>query len=290
MKAVDQIELLGSYWTIAGGALPHTDREFSPFPFRDRVAALSKAGFRGMGLWHADLEHILKNHSLAEMKRIFDDHGIRHLELEFLMDWFVDGPERRASDRRRALLLQASQALGAHHIKVGDFFQKKTPMPRLIDEFGALCEEAATYGATIGFELMPFAMIDTLDEALQMVEGADADNGGIIFDLWHVVKLGIPYAAAAAIPARYLISIELNDGYIVPPKGMSFLIETTENRFFCGQGEFDVRGFVAAMWNGGYRGPVGIEVLRKEIRDWPLDKIVTTAFETTMAQYEGLEG
>ena len=34
-----QPELLASYWTISGG-LPHTDREYSPYDFRERVKAV----------------------------------------------------------------------------------------------------------------------------------------------------------------------------------------------------------------------------------------------------------
>jgi len=284
----NRVDLLGSYWTIAGGAIPHTGPEYSPFDFRDRVEALARAGFSGMGIWHADLEHVLQSYTLTEMKQILDDNGIRHMELEFLYDWFVDGEEKRLSDIRKSLLLEASAALGAHHVKVGDFFQKKTPMPKLIDCFGALCEDAARFGAVIGFELMPHAMIETLEESLAMVEGANAPNGGIILDLWHVVKLGIPYEQAAAIPARFLISVEINDGYLVRPEGMEFVTETTEHRKFPGEGEFDVRGFVEAIWNAGYRGPVGVEVLSKEIRSWPLQRIVSTAWETTSKQFEGL--
>jgi hypothetical protein len=41
--------------------------------------------------------------------------------------------------------------------------------------------------------LMPFAMIDALEDALVMIEGAADANGGIIFDLWHLAKLGIPH-------------------------------------------------------------------------------------------------
>lgn len=42
------VELLGSFRIIAGRAYPHTDHAYSPFDFRDRVEALSKAGFKGM--------------------------------------------------------------------------------------------------------------------------------------------------------------------------------------------------------------------------------------------------
>ena len=39
------------------------------------------------------------------------------------------------------------------------------------------------------------------------------------------------------------------------------------------------------MTKSGYGGPVGIEVLSKELRTWPLEKAVRTAYETTAAQF-----
>ena len=82
-------EILASYWTICGGAEPHTDHEWSPFGLRERAEAASKAGFTGLGIWHADLVHLKERHQLAEMRHILADNGIRHLELEFLTDWFL---------------------------------------------------------------------------------------------------------------------------------------------------------------------------------------------------------
>ena len=70
-----KVELLASYWTISCG-VPHTDREYSPFAFRDRVQSAARAGFTGFGIWHADLEHVLRQHTLREMKQILDDNGI----------------------------------------------------------------------------------------------------------------------------------------------------------------------------------------------------------------------
>ena len=105
------VELVASYWTIAGGALPHTDREYSPFDFQDRVQAAAKAGFKGVGIWHADLDHILVSRSLTEMKQIFDDNGIKHIELEFLTDWFLDGDRKHESDVQKKKLLEVYRAL-----------------------------------------------------------------------------------------------------------------------------------------------------------------------------------
>lgn len=279
-----QVDLLASYWTISCG-LPHTDKEYSPFDFRDRVESAARAGFTGFGIWHADLEHVLKTRTLAEMKQIFDDNGIEHVELEFLTDWFLDGERKKKSDVCKKMLLDAAEALQAHHIKVGDFYQEKTPMPRLIESFAELCGDAAERGTKVGFELMPFAMIRTLEESLQLVKSAGARNGGICFDTWHIVKLKIPYDELRRIASEYIISVELNDGTFECP--WSLHEDTVNHRRLCGEGEFDVRGFIAAMQEAGYRGPWGIEVLSEELRGWPLQRLTTQAFETTMAQFSG---
>jgi sugar phosphate isomerase/epimerase len=153
----NNVELLASYWTISAG-LPHTDREYSLFDFKDRVEAAARAGFKGFGLWHADLDHILQRRSLQEMKRIFDDNGIKHIELEFLTDWFLDGERKKQSDIRKKKLFAAAEALQAKQVKVGDFYYEKCPMPRLIEAFAALCAEAAEHGTRIAFEPMAAAM------------------------------------------------------------------------------------------------------------------------------------
>jgi sugar phosphate isomerase/epimerase len=280
---MENVELLGSYWTIAGGALPHTDREYSPFDFQDRVVAAANAGFKGIGIWHADLEHILEKRSLKEMKRILDDNGIKYLELEFLTDWFLEGEQKKQSDIRKKMLLTAAEALGARHIKVGDFLRQTTPMPHLIESFAALCAEGAEHGTRILFELMPFAMIATLQAALEMVEGANAENGGIVFDLWHLAKLGISYDEVASVPTRYIMGVELNDGTFKAP--WSLHEDTINHRRLCGEGEFDVKGFINCLHKTGYRGPWGIEVLSQELRQKTLHELTTRSFVTTMAQF-----
>jgi sugar phosphate isomerase/epimerase len=277
------VELLASYWTISAG-FPHTDREYSPFDFRDRVESAARAGFRGFGLWHQDLDHVLEKYSLQEMKKILDANGIKHIELEFLTGWFLDGERKHQSDLRRDRLLDAAEVLGARHIKVGDFYQEQYSLPRVVDEFANLCAEAANHGTRVGFELMPFAMIRTLPETLAMIEGAGAANGGISLDLWHIVKLGIPYNKISQIPAEYIVSVELNDGTF--QAHWSLHEDTVNHRRFCGEGEFDVPGFIRSVEHTGYKGPWGIEVLSEELRKLPLEELTTRAFTTTIKQFQ----
>jgi sugar phosphate isomerase/epimerase len=280
MKKVD---LLASYWTIAGNVHPHSEQEFSPFDFEARVKAASKAGFTGIGLKEADVEHILERRSLREMKQILDDNGIKHVELEFISDWFLDGEKKKQSDKTKHLLLTAAEALGARHIKAGDFDSQITPMPRLIESFAALCHDAENYGTKILFELIVDAMIKTLPETLEMVTGAGAKNGGIMLDLWHIVKLRIPYEEVARIPMQYMLGVELNDGTLECP--WSLHEDTINHRKFCGEGEFDIKGFVKCILNAGYQGPWGIEILSQDLRKKSLQEAATQAFNTTIAQF-----
>jgi sugar phosphate isomerase/epimerase len=276
------VELLASYWTISCG-IPHTDREYSPFDFRDRVESAARAGFKGFGIWHADLEHVLITRSLREMKQILDDNGITHIELEFLTDWFLEGERKKQSDMRKKLLLDAAETLRAHHVKVGDFFHEKAPMSRVIESFAGLCAEGAERGTKIGFELMPFAMIDTLEDSLKLVENAGAPNGGICLDTWHIVKLAIPFDRVRQIPSQYITSVELNDGTFECP--WSLHEDTVNHRRLCGEGEFDVTSFIRAVQTAGYDGLWGIEVLSAELRKWPLERLTMEAFRTTIAQF-----
>jgi len=281
----NDVELIASYWTLAGGAEPHTDHEYSVFDFKDRVEACAKVGFKGIGIWHADLVHTLKRRPLSEIKRILDDNGMKHIELEFLGDWFLTGEKKKQSDIVKGDLLEAATVLGARHIKVGDFFHTDTPMPQVIDSFAALCKDAAAHGTKVVYELMPFAMIDTLQDTLTMLKGAAAKNGGIIFDLWHIVKMGIPYEEVARFPMEYFFGVEINDGTFTAP--WSLHEDTINHRRLCGEGEFDITGFLDCVWKAGYRGPVGIEVLNKELRELPLDELAKRSFSTTMAQFRG---
>src|SRR5579875_1030411 len=212
-------DLLASYWTISGSAQPHTDREYSTWDFKDRVAAAARAGFTGIGIWHADLEHT-----------------------------------------------------GA-------------PMSQIIDSFAELCREGAQHGTLIGWELMPFCDIDSVEKAVELVKGAGQANGGICLDLWHIAKLKIPYEKVARMPLKYITSIEVNDGTRECP--WSLHEDTINHRLFCGEGEFEPKRFISLMLKAGYDGPWGIEVLNQEARGWPLDRLATHAFKTTMAQFPG---
>ena len=282
------VELVGLYWTVSGPVEVHIGREWSLFDWADRCAEASKVGFSGIGIWHADLEHVLETRSLAEMKKIFDDNGLRNLELEFIMDWFLDpGDERRAaSDKVRELLFRAAAELDPHHIKVGNIPGTPCELPQLTERFAELCADAAKYtDAKVVYEFMPFDVnVRSVDAALEVVAGAGAENGGIAIDTWHMSKLGIAPEELRKIPIEYLSWVELSDGM---REDMDDLIQETVNfRRLPGEGEFDLRGYVEVCRDHGYAEPWGVEVLSDELRNQPMDVIFRRAYTTTASVFD----
>jgi sugar phosphate isomerase/epimerase len=280
-------ELVALYWTVSGPVEVHVGREWSLFDWADRCAEAKRVGFSGIGIWHADLQHVLETRSLAEMKKVFDDNGLRHLELEFIMDWFLDpgDPRREASDEIRELLFRAAGELEAHHIKVGNIPGTPCELAQLSERFGELCAGAAEQtDAKVVYEFMPFDVnVRSVDAALAVVEGAGAANGGIAIDTWHMGKLGIAPDELRRIPGRYLSWVELSDGR---RENMDDLIdETVNHRRLPGEGEFDLRAYIAVCEDCGYGGPWGVEVLSEELRNQPLEQIFRRAYDTTASQF-----
>ncbi len=282
-----EAELLALYWTVSGPADVHVGREWSTFDWRDRCAHAARVGFRGLGLWHADIAHQLQTRTLAEMKQIFDDAGLSHLQVEFLADFFVapGDPARAESDQRRRLLFDTAAAFDAHHIKVGNIPGTPCEPDRLAEAFAELCGEAAQHtDAKVVYEFMPFDVnVASLDAALELMRAAGAPNGGLAIDTWHMAKLGISPQDLHRIPPDRLTWVELSDGQF---ENLPDLVdETVNHRRLPGQGEFDIPGYVQACRALGYEGPWGVEVLSEQLRSLPIEEEFNQAYETTAAQF-----
>jgi len=117
---------------------------------------------------------------------------------------------------------------------------------------------------------------------LNDVEGADAPNGGLAIDTWHMAKLGIEPDDLRRVPTRFLGWVELSDGRF---ENMPDLVdETVNHRKLPGEGEFPIRDYVAVCREIGYEGPWGVEVLSEELRNLPVEQIFERAYETSSAE------
>jgi sugar phosphate isomerase/epimerase len=279
-----QVDLIAGYWTLAGPVYPRSGNELSPIPLQTRVEAAGSAGFTGVGLICEDLMRGVAQFGYAGLRQLFDDNNIRHLELEFLLDWFASGRRRHLSDSIRRDLLRAADELGARDIKIAaEIDSNDYTIEAMIPAFRDLSREAAKSGTLVGLEMMPFSTVKTLGQALQVVEGADEPNGGVLLDIWHVYRGGIGYEEIAILPGGRIVAVEMNDGRRLPHGDL--WNDTLHHRRLCGDGDFDCPAFIAALSRAGYRGPYSVEILAAELRRLPVDVVADQVFRTTMSQF-----
>jgi len=288
-------DLLAAYFTLAGDVYPFGPTEISPFAFRDRVEAAARAGWKGIGLIHADIRHTAANSSLREMRSILDDNGITWVELEYLADWFRDDERRAASDQFRHEILEMAEILKARNVKVAPGLGRNIAAPtdeelrpdigRMAEAFAGVCQDAARHGVNIAMEIMPFSNVASIATGRAIVEMANQPNGGLLLDIWHLARGHQALESIREIPARFIQSVELDDA----PAQMAaptLWEDTIHERRLPGQGELPVRAFIETVRSSGFDSVWSVEILSREFRKWPLDEMARRAFAATAAQFQ----
>jgi sugar phosphate isomerase/epimerase len=278
------IELLAGYWTLAGDCYAMGPTEVSTFSLRERVEAAAEAGYTGMGLVHQDFVFNAKAIGYPAMKRLFDDHGIAHIEVEFLGDWFETGEKKTESDRVRKDLLEAAHELRARDIKcAGEMWTDRCDVSKMGDAFAGVCADAQEIGATIAMEILPMSNVRTLETAREIVDRAGQPNGGLCLDIWHFVRGGIGFAKIKSLRPGMINSVELDDA-AAQPVG-SLWEDTLLHRLYPGEGSFDCPAFIDAIEEAGFRSFYGVEVINEGYRKLPLREQAQRSFNGAMAQF-----
>lgn len=275
--------LLACYWTLAGPYVFGED-DHSPWGFRERVEAAARAGYTGVGIKQADLRRTLQRHGIRGMRSILVANGIEHLELEALFDWCAAGDARRRSDADRELLLATAGELGACRIKAaGDFGAADWSPAQMHDAFQVLARLAKAVGTRFTLEPIPFSNIPDLDTALAIIGSSAGQGGGLMLDSWHVTRGGMSLVQIAALPPGTIGGAELDDGTLHTVG--SPIEDTLDRRRLCGEGEFDLPGFIAAVRATGYDGPWGVEIISAEQRQRSLQDAAALSFTAAARQF-----
>ena len=111
------------------------------------------------------------------------------------------------------------------------------PIAELAEPFGCLCDLANDVGSQVTLEFMPMLAINDLAAAWSIVEGADRQNGGLMFDTWHFFRSGSDFATLERIPSGVIFMAQISDGGAGDGRD---LVEGTFNRRMPGEGSFDL--------------------------------------------------
>lgn len=285
------IDLIASYWTLAGNARLRMrgGTDYSPLDLRMRIETAAATGFRGIGFHSADLVHWSSRYPYTDVARMVADHGLDYVELEILREWFVTDERRAESDRVRRELLDVAAAISVGHVKIGSSLGDDVwPVAHVAEEYARLCAQFADVGTRVALEPVAVASVRTPEQALAVVDAAAAPNGGIILDTWHAVRANVPYESLRTIPAERILSVELTDGAAEPIGGLAS--DGCDHRMLCGEGDFRVADFAEAVLDTNYRGRMGVENLSETNRRRPLEVAAKTNFDSATTVLSHADG
>lgn len=267
---MEEHDLLATSWTWSGDE-----------PVGERIRAVGRAGFAGLGLSVDDLHEVRATIGFALLRRMLDDAGVVWVQVGTLGDWWAAGAEH---DADRGVVLEAAASLSAWQVVVrADHSVPAVPLGAMAAAWDRLAAQAEGVGARLVLEPEPWTNLATVERASRFV-AAGHPNGGLLLDAMHALRGGSTLASIGqgVVPST-LAAVELSDGLLHVANGMTLADESRNGRYLPGTGAWDLPGFVRTVRSLGFAEPWGVEVRTPALRAMPLPDALRVAAAATRA-------
>jgi sugar phosphate isomerase/epimerase len=206
------------------------------------VEAASESGFGAIGLLLRTALNQPLSHEIVGQPQVIRTiratcaaAGVKIFDVES----FVLRPGTDAASFRSAL--EVGTWLGAKYIScVGtELFgsDRLLSMQERVDLFGALCDEAFSFGLHVGLEFMRYRDIPDLDAALNLIEKTGRQNSGIVLDVLHFYRTdGTPQKLKSLCPSS-IAYVQLSDARAAAPALQNLPVEARSGRLHLGDGD-----------------------------------------------------
>jgi sugar phosphate isomerase/epimerase len=244
------------------------------------VQASASAGFRGVSLWSIYAEQLAdEGYGAKAIARLCSQHGVQVRMVEALTRWAT--ADRAAIDDEARALFALSVEVGAEEVLAVTLDTASLDLDLAARGFAYTCDLAARYGLRVGLEFLPWSSVPDLRTALDIVERADRDNGGLVIDSWHWQRQpgGPDLDTLRGVRADRVHVLQLNDAPGQPDGDI--LDESMNRRLLPGDGDIDLRGLVDAIDAIGAEPIVALEVFSREIASLDPDQAARLVGDAT---------
>ncbi|GGD66498.1 sugar phosphate isomerase/epimerase family protein [Paenibacillus nasutitermitis] len=243
---------------------------FKSFSFAEAAAAIARCGYDGVEISaiqgmceHLDLSRWQEQKD--ELQAIVKENGLKFLSMEVAS----------LDEERLTLAFEAGAAIGIPIINVGPGGKtgSKEDLAVSIEKLTQLSEKAASYGVTLCVKAHVGNAIDNTPTTLAAMDAISSSAFGIDMDPSHIHRSG--ENAEEALPA---VLGRVKHVHIRDCKGREQGPGPIELQA-CGRGDIDLFGYCKAMVDGGYDGPVVLEVIGAG-PDHTIDQVSIVAAES----------
>jgi 4-hydroxyphenylpyruvate dioxygenase len=244
-----------------------------------KLSAIADAGFDGVEIFENDLLGF--DGGVADAARMIAELGLtctcfqpfrdfegltgRLRERAFLR---LDAKFDLMNELRAPLLLVCSSV---HPAALGE-------INRLVDDFGELARRAKAQGVKVGYEALAWGrFVYDHRQAWDVVRRVNHPSLGLILDSFHSLARKVPIDSIKDIDGAKIFLMQIADA---PLMNSDFLYWSRHFRCFPAQGDFDVKGYVEAALQQGYRGPLSLEIFNDRFREWSPSQIAADGYRS----------
>ncbi|MBP2231070.1 4-hydroxyphenylpyruvate dioxygenase [Azospirillum agricola] len=234
----------------------------------EKLEAAAAIGFDGVEIFENDL--LTFDGSPADVRRIAEGLGLEITIFQPFRDFeAMPDPIRARNLDRAERKFDVMQALGTDLVLVCSNTQAAAidDPARAAADLAEMAERAHRRGLRVGYEALAWGRhVNRWSQAWDIVQRAGHPALGLIVDSFHTLSLGDDYAGLADVPGGKIFFVQLADA---PKLSMDVLSWSRHFRNFPGQGQLPVTGFLKAVLDAGYRGPLSLEIFNDEFRAAP---------------------
>lgn len=234
----------------------------------EKLEAAAAARFDGVEIFENDLLQFPG--TPGEVRRICADLGLRIEMFQPFRDFEGVTPDQLLRNLDRAeRKFDVMEQLGTELLLVcaNISADASADLALRAEQMALLAERAARRKLRIAFEALAWGgAVRTWPQVWDIVQRANRPNLGVALDSFHTLAIRDDWQGIKDIPGQRIFFMQLADA---PWVNTDPLTHSRHYRSFPGQGEMDVAGFVGAVLDSGYNGPMSLEIFSDEVRAAP---------------------
>ena len=233
--------------------------------FREKLAAISRAGFTGIEIFEQDF--IAFDGTPVDVGWLVADYGLEIMLFQPFRDFEgLPEPYRSRAFDRAERKFDLMNNMGCDLVLVCSNISAMAlgGIDRAADDFAELGERAKKRGIRVGFEALAWGRhINDHRDAWEVVRRADHSHVGLILDSFHTLSRGIDPQSIRSIPGDRIFFVQLADA---PKIDMDLFYWSRHFRNMPGEGDLPVVDFMRAVAATGYAGPLSLEIFNDQFR------------------------
>lgn len=248
-----------------------------------RLARLG--GFQGLEVGIGDIANRIDQNGKDAVVGLFQEAGIRPGGFGLPVDWRTKDAAKLETDLKNLPRLAASgQSIGCMRVSTWILsFSDETPMEANVEwhveRFTPIARILADHGCSLGLEFLgpktlraghKYEFIADMNGMLRMAERI-GPNVGLLLDCWHWYTAGNTVEQLRQIAPERIVYVHVNDA----PTGVAVDEQIDSVRCLPGEtGVIDIAGFLQALRDIGYDGPVTPEPFSQKLKGLPPEDAV----------------